>query len=91
MLSRNCFELIVEMVREFLEYDFIIGLLIWKICCKKVQKGSVVGLVCGNGRKFYVKVRIGCFYCVYCFIWLIVIGEWLKYYIDYVDNDGMNN
>lgn len=63
----------------------------WKTCRKKVQKGSVAGSVCGNGRKLYVKVRIGRLYRAHRLIWLIVTGEWPKYHIDHVDNDGTNN
>ncbi|MBT1949615.1 HNH endonuclease [Enterobacter kobei] len=91
MPSRNCPELTAEMVRELLEYDPTTGLLTWKTCRKKVQKGSVAGSVCGNGRKLYVKVRIGRLYRAHRLIWLIVTGEWPKYHIDHVDNDGTNN
>ncbi|HFN3771038.1 TPA: HNH endonuclease signature motif containing protein, partial [Enterobacter hormaechei] len=91
MPSRNCPELTAEMVRELLEYDPTTGLLTWKTCRKKVQKGSVAGSVCGNGRKLYVKVRIGRLYRAHRLIWLLVTGEWPKCHIDHVDNDGTNN
>jgi hypothetical protein len=82
--------LTAEVVRKFLCYDPLTGILTWKISpSRNCRLGAVAGcqmqrgyLTIGLLRKLYLAHRLA---------WLIVYGKWPDQAVDHIDGDRTNN
>lgn len=81
--------MLVDRVREILEYDAKTGIFRWKVSRPKAKAGEVAGSVYDHG---YVVITLdGQRYRAHRLAWLMVTGQWPKNQIDHRDGNRANN
>ena len=89
ILSRKHTELTPEIVRRFLNYDPITGILSWRIKYYRAAPGDSTG--CASPDGYLRTMLLGKLYLVHRLAWFYVHGVWPKDQIDHINRQRDDN